>query len=160
VEFSSAISSHAWVFEREFHVTCSTEKRQKMLDQKESMPSPKPAILSVEGRAHSVLVHYAEEPVQDYLRAAVSTTLSIHKTEGPGDVLVFLTGQDDVDTAVQLINEEAETLPRNTAGIYNSCNLFCVLHGHCSICPSTLTYMCVSDFLVACCNKKLRKGGN
>jgi hypothetical protein len=51
-------------------------------------------------------------------------------------------------------------LPRNTAGIYNSCNLFCVLHGHCSICPSTLTYMCVSDFLVACCNKKLRKGGN
>jgi ATP-dependent RNA helicase DDX35 len=58
----------------------STEKRQKMLDQKESMPSPKPAILSVEGRAHSVLVHYAEEPVQDYLRAAVSTTLSIHKT--------------------------------------------------------------------------------
>jgi HrpA-like RNA helicase len=44
--------------------------------------------------------------------------------EGPGDVLVFLTGQDDVDAAVQLINEEAETLPRNTAGIYNSCNLF------------------------------------
>ncbi|CAM6076055.1 unnamed protein product [Sphagnum tenellum] len=95
----------------------STEKQQKMLDQKESMPSPKPAILSVEGRAHSVLVHYAEEPVQDYLRAAVSTTLSIHKTEGPGDVLVFLTGQDDVDAAVQLINEEAETLPRNTAGL-------------------------------------------
>jgi HrpA-like RNA helicase len=30
---------------------------------------------------------------------------------------VFLTGQDDVDAAVQLINEEAETLPRNTAGL-------------------------------------------
>lgn len=58
-----------------------------------------------------MLVHYVDNPVQDYLQTAVSTTLSIHKNEGPGDVLVFLTGQDDVNAAVQLISEEAENKP-------------------------------------------------
>lgn len=78
----------------------------------ESVPNRTPAILLVEGRTHSVLVHYSDEPVQDYLQAAVSTTISIHKNEGPGDILVFLTGQDDVNAAVQMISEEAEKLPR------------------------------------------------
>ena len=64
-----------------------------------------------QGRTHPVLVHYMDEPVQDYLRAAVSTAITIHKKEGPGDILVFLTGQDDVNAAVQLISEEAEKLP-------------------------------------------------
>lgn len=64
-----------------------------------------------QGRTHPVLVHYMDEPVQDYLRAAVSAAISIPKNEGPGDILVFLTGQDDVNAAVELISEEAEKLP-------------------------------------------------
>ena len=78
----------------------------------ESLPSRAPAVLFVEGRKHTVLVHYSDEPVKDYLQAAISTAISIHKNEGPGDILVFLTGQDDVNAAVQMISEEAEKLPR------------------------------------------------
>ena len=52
-----------------------------------------------------------DEAVQDYLHAAVSAAISIHKNEGPGDILVFLTGQDDVNAAVESISEEAEKPP-------------------------------------------------
>lgn len=85
---------------------------EKLQSSRGSIPNRSPAILLVEGRTHPVLVHYSDEPVQDYLRSAVLTTMSIHKNEAPGDILVFLTGQDDVNAAVQMISDEAERLPR------------------------------------------------
>ncbi|KAL2629866.1 hypothetical protein R1flu_014552 [Riccia fluitans] len=84
---------------------------------KESLPDRTPGMISVEGRSHSVRVHYSIEPVPSYLLASVSTTLSIHKLEPPGDILLFLTGQDDVDAAVQLLTTEAEQLPRKSTGL-------------------------------------------
>ena len=39
---------------------------------------------------------WAEAPVPDYLKATVATVVDIHATKGAGDVLVFLTGQDEV----------------------------------------------------------------
>lgn len=33
---------------------------------------------NVQGRGFNVQIHYVEEPVADYVRAAVSTVLSIH----------------------------------------------------------------------------------
>ena len=36
--------------------------------------------------------------------------------EPPGDILVFLTGQDDIDAAVQLLTEEARTNRKNSSG--------------------------------------------
>lgn len=71
-------------------------------------PKKEPAILSVEGRGFNVQIFYVEAPVPDYLRAVVSTVLSIHDQEPMGDILVFLTGQDDIDAAVQLLTEEAQ----------------------------------------------------
>lgn len=35
-------------------------------------------LLNFQGRGFNVQIHYVEEPVADYLRAAVSTVLSIH----------------------------------------------------------------------------------
>uniref|UniRef100_A0A9I9CF41 RNA helicase n=1 Tax=Cucumis melo TaxID=3656 RepID=A0A9I9CF41_CUCME len=59
-------------------------------------------------RGFNVQIFYLEEPVSDYVQSAVSTVLSIHEQEPPGDILVFLTGQDDIDAAVQLIVEEGQ----------------------------------------------------
>uniref|UniRef100_A0A7C8ZDG4 RNA helicase n=2 Tax=Opuntia streptacantha TaxID=393608 RepID=A0A7C8ZDG4_OPUST len=70
-------------------------------------PVADPAIVSVQGRGFTVEINYVEEPVADYLQAAVSTVLLIHEQEPMGDILVFLTGQDDIDAAVRLLNEEA-----------------------------------------------------
>ncbi|RKO85387.1 P-loop containing nucleoside triphosphate hydrolase protein [Blyttiomyces helicus] len=41
---------------------------------------------------------------------AVETCLNIHKLEAPGDVLIFLTGKDEIDTVVALIRERAGAL--------------------------------------------------
>ncbi|XP_010277715.1 PREDICTED: probable pre-mRNA-splicing factor ATP-dependent RNA helicase DEAH9 isoform X2 [Nelumbo nucifera] len=83
-----------------------TSKKRKGQTGEDLEPRTDPAILSVEGRGFNVQIHYLEEPVSDYLQAAVSTVLSIHDQEPMGDILVFLTGQDDIDAAVQLLTEE------------------------------------------------------
>ncbi|KAL8151455.1 hypothetical protein V2J09_021263 [Rumex salicifolius] len=91
-------------------------KRHPGKENKEFVPKPEPAILSVEGRGFNVKVNYVEDPVSDYLQAAVSTVLMIHEEEPMGDILVFLTGQDDIDAAVQLLNEEVHNNRRKSLG--------------------------------------------
>ncbi|XP_010496230.1 PREDICTED: probable pre-mRNA-splicing factor ATP-dependent RNA helicase DEAH9 [Camelina sativa] len=80
-------------------------------------PKLEPAILSVEGRGFSVKIHYVEEPVSDYIRSVVSTILLINEREPPGDVLVFLTGQEDIETAIKLLAEEAHSNQKNSSGL-------------------------------------------
>ncbi|KAG6419209.1 hypothetical protein SASPL_121425 [Salvia splendens] len=70
-------------------------------------PEKESAILSVEGRGFNVQTFYIEEPVSVYIRAAVLTILSIHDKEPMGDILVFLTGKDDIDAAMQLLAEDS-----------------------------------------------------
>jgi hypothetical protein len=46
------------------------------------------------------------EPVPDYVKAVVDTVTAIHEREPPGDVLAFLTGQEEVDRVVNLLKEQ------------------------------------------------------
>ncbi|KAH9748943.1 putative pre-mRNA-splicing factor ATP-dependent RNA helicase DEAH9 [Citrus sinensis] len=92
-------------------------KGRRGLEGVELVPRLEPAILSVEGRGFNVQIHYVEEPVSDYVQAAVSTVLLIHDKEPPGDILVFLTGQDDIDATIQLLTEEARTSKKNSSGL-------------------------------------------
>lgn len=64
------------------------------------------AVLTVEGRQHPVDIFYAAQPVKDYLQAAVDTVLHIANTQPPGDVLVFLSGREEIDHVVRLLGEE------------------------------------------------------
>lgn len=45
------------------------------------------------------------DPVPDYVKEAVKTVVKIHEKEDKGDILVFLTGQDEVDNAVTLLSQ-------------------------------------------------------
>ncbi|XP_027930398.1 probable pre-mRNA-splicing factor ATP-dependent RNA helicase DEAH9 [Vigna unguiculata] len=92
-------------------------KKRRETENKDHGPQVEPAILSVEGRGFNVHINYAEEPVQDYVQAAVSTTLLIHEREPAGDVLVFLTGQDDIDAAVQLLTDQVQTTGKHSSGL-------------------------------------------
>ncbi|XP_061357640.1 probable pre-mRNA-splicing factor ATP-dependent RNA helicase DEAH9 [Gastrolobium bilobum] len=94
-----------------------TRKKRQKPENEEHGVQVEPAILSVEGRGFNVEINFAEEPVQDYVQAAVSTVLLIHEREPTGDVLVFLTGQDDIDAAVQLLTEEVQTNRKHSAGL-------------------------------------------
>ena len=68
------------------------------------------AILSVEGRAYPVEIFYSEEPAANYIKASVETVIKIHETQPHGDVLVFLTGQEEVEQAVEMLFDYAKTI--------------------------------------------------
>ncbi|KAK7302892.1 hypothetical protein RJT34_13789 [Clitoria ternatea] len=92
-------------------------KKRREPENEEHGLEVEPAILSVEGRGFNVQINYAEEPVPDYVQAAVSTVLLIHEREPTGDVLLFLTGQDDIDAAVQLLSDEVQTNGKQSSGL-------------------------------------------
>ena len=56
--------------------------------------------------------HYAENPVSHYVQAAVTTAVSIHEQDLPGDILIFLTGQEECEAAVTMLEEEARRFRR------------------------------------------------
>lgn len=71
----------------------------------------KAPIFYVKGRTFPVDILHAKDPEADYLAAAVTTVFQIHTSQPlPGDILVFLTGQDDIDLAEQNITETARKL--------------------------------------------------
>jgi ATP-dependent RNA helicase DDX35 len=43
----------------------------------------------------------------------VDTVLQIHKSEPTGDILAFLTGQDEVEKACNLLKEASKSLPKD-----------------------------------------------
>lgn len=62
----------------------------------------------IEGRQHEVKIIYSPEPVQDFIDAALRTIFQIHYQEPmPGDILVFLTGQETVESLEKLVKEYA-----------------------------------------------------
>lgn len=73
-------------------------------------------IINLEGRMHPVDVLYLETPAEDYVKKAIDTVFDIHTKEPDGDVLVFMTGREEIDHAVQAIAERAADLhPRSQA---------------------------------------------
>ncbi|KAK7827742.1 hypothetical protein U0070_019566 [Myodes glareolus] len=68
--------------------------------------------LTVEGRTFPVDIFYLQSPVPDYIKATVDTVVKIHQTEGDGDILAFLTGQEEVETVVSMLIEQARALAR------------------------------------------------
>lgn len=69
-------------------------------------------IISIEGRAFPVDIHYLTQPCEDYLRRAVQTVFDIHSSEPDGDILLFLTGREEITSAIELIAERIPTLPQ------------------------------------------------
>ncbi|XP_050287198.1 probable pre-mRNA-splicing factor ATP-dependent RNA helicase DEAH9 isoform X1 [Quercus robur] len=111
------IISSATIEAKSMSAFFQASKRRRGLEGEELGPRMEPAILSVEGRGFNVQIHFAEEPVSDYVQGVVSTVLSIHNQEPMGDILVFLTGRDDIDTAVKLLNEEAQSNGKKSSGL-------------------------------------------
>ncbi|KAJ6036091.1 hypothetical protein N7540_000370 [Penicillium herquei] len=67
-------------------------------------------IISLEGRMYPVDTLFLESPAEDYVERAVKTVFDIHTQESEGDILVFLTGREEIDRAIQLISERAAEL--------------------------------------------------
>jgi ATP-dependent RNA helicase DHR2 len=85
-------------------VTASEEPDSKESNSLEKQVS----VCHIKGRQYPVKVIYAPEPVHDYVDAALKVIFQIHYKEPmPGDILVFLTGQETVENLESLVNEYA-----------------------------------------------------
>lgn len=70
----------------------------------------KAPIFTIPGRTFPVETLYTKEPEPDYLEASLITILQIHLMEPPGDILLFLTGQEEIDTACEVLYERVKAL--------------------------------------------------
>jgi ATP-dependent RNA helicase DHX8/PRP22 len=70
-------------------------------------------IFTIPGRTYPVEILYSREPESDYLDAALVTVMQIHLTEPKGDILLFLTGQEEIDTACEVLFERMKALGPN-----------------------------------------------
>lgn len=64
----------------------------------------------IPGRTFPVDVQYSRSPCEDYVDSAVRQVLAIHVSQGPGDILVFMTGQEDIECTCELIDERLQQL--------------------------------------------------
>ncbi|GAA6062965.1 hypothetical protein JCM10212_005724 [Sporobolomyces blumeae] len=70
-------------------------------------------IFTIPGRTFPVEILYTKEPEPDYLDAALITIMQIHLSEPPGDILLFLTGQEEIDTSCEILYERMKSLGPN-----------------------------------------------
>ncbi|KAG5670397.1 hypothetical protein PVAND_000665 [Polypedilum vanderplanki] len=64
-------------------------------------------ILTIPGSMFPVEIKFRASPEHDYFNAAINTVLNIHLREPAGDILCFLTGQDEIERAYDIIEEKA-----------------------------------------------------
>ncbi|KAH9060020.1 P-loop containing nucleoside triphosphate hydrolase protein [Lactarius vividus] len=77
-----------------------------------SLPEPIDSrIVSLEGRAYPVQIAYLDQPTDDYVRKAAETVISIHRQHGRGDILVFLTGREEIDRCLEELMDAISSLP-------------------------------------------------
>ncbi|KIX10636.1 uncharacterized protein Z518_01720 [Rhinocladiella mackenziei CBS 650.93] len=74
-------------------------------------------IVSVEGRTYPVDILYLDQPTDNYVEKAAQTAFTIHQQEAPGDILVFLTGREEIENAMQILSDLASTLHPPTQAI-------------------------------------------
>jgi pre-mRNA-splicing factor ATP-dependent RNA helicase DHX16 len=67
-------------------------------------------IFRIPGRRFPVEIFYTKAPEADYIDACVVTILQIHVTQDSGDILVFLTGQEEIETALESLTERTRRL--------------------------------------------------
>jgi len=55
-------------------------------------------------------IYYTTNPEANYIEASVVTILQIHLTQEYGDILCFMTGQDEIEEAMEEINNRMKGL--------------------------------------------------
>ncbi|KAG5148933.1 hypothetical protein AAZX31_06G191700 [Glycine max] len=86
-------------------ISSATLDAEKFSDYFDSAP-----IFRIPGRRYPVEISYTKAPEADYLDAAIVTSLQIHVTQPPGDILVFLTGQEEIETAEEILKHRTRGL--------------------------------------------------
>lgn len=73
-------------------------------------------LIHISGRMFGVEVYYSRAPESNYVEAAIRTATQIHQFEGPGDILVFLCGEDEIETACDRLRMGMEGTEHGAGG--------------------------------------------
>lgn len=102
-------------------VTSATLNSEKFSNFFGSVP-----IFHIPGRTFPVEIMYSKTVVEDYAEAAVKQALSVHLSSGPGDILIFMTGQEEIEAVTYSLEERVAQLmsegtcpPLNVLPIYS-----------------------------------------
>lgn len=71
-------------------------------------------IFKIPGRTFPVDVMFSKTPQEDYVEAAVKQALAIHLSHGAGDILIFMTGQEEIETTCFALQERLDQLGEGT----------------------------------------------
>jgi len=109
--------------------TADVEKIQEFF-KPSNKPSPSSIqLLRIKGRQYPVEIKHTDKPVPDIQESLLKKIFDIHLHEPlPGDILAFLTGQEEIGAAQRLIEEHCTTLASNVPKL-----LVCPLYGQLSI---------------------------
>jgi len=84
-------------------------------------------VLYIQGRQFPVQVLYTAAPQADYVHAAITTVLQIHEdSTKKGDILVFLTGREEIESMQALLMQCKEMFPTGWLDM-TVCPLFAAL---------------------------------
>jgi len=67
-------------------------------------------IFRIPGRTFHVEKYYSKVSCEDYVDAAVKQALTIHLSHPAGDILIFMTGQEDIEATCQVLAERIASL--------------------------------------------------
>ncbi|KAL2275946.1 hypothetical protein FJTKL_01490 [Diaporthe vaccinii] len=91
--------------------TANLEKAQSFFTVEKPTGAVKPATLDIPGRLYPVELIHTPKPVPDIQDALLKTIFKIHTEQPcPGDILAFLAGQEQIETAHKIIEDYAKTL--------------------------------------------------
>uniref|UniRef100_A0AAQ4RRW8 ATP-dependent RNA helicase DHX33 n=1 Tax=Gasterosteus aculeatus aculeatus TaxID=481459 RepID=A0AAQ4RRW8_GASAC len=72
----------------------------------------KSPVLYLEGRQHPIQIYYTKHPQSDYLQAALVSIFQIHQEAPPShDILVFMTGQEEIEALARTCRDIGKHLP-------------------------------------------------
>ncbi|WOG93703.1 hypothetical protein DCAR_0312990 [Daucus carota subsp. sativus] len=100
-----------------YHVVVMDEAQEKSLNTdvlfgilKKVVAQTVVPIFHIPGRTFPVQTLYSKSPCEDYMEAAVKQAMTLHVTSAPGDILIFMTGQDEIEAACYALSERMEQL--------------------------------------------------
>ncbi|KAJ0431000.1 putative RNA helicase [Helianthus annuus] len=67
-------------------------------------------ILNVPGKLYPVEISYSSEQPKSYIESSLRKAIDIHVNEPEGDILIFMTGQDDIEKLVSKLEEKIQSL--------------------------------------------------
>lgn len=67
-------------------------------------------VYHIQGRTFPVKIYYTKTPELDYIEATIDTVIDVHTNNPPGDILVFLTGREEIETCCETIVQKMSVL--------------------------------------------------